>query len=236
MPDKKAEASEKQERRPPVALLLELESVVVGGRRLLYQIVKEELEDKNFKLSAAVFSRCGVGKPIKSLVTALAALGDKSKAQPEKAAERVAKRYRDALLDASTKPNSHAAALLQRAAAAQVSLGVLTGLDKAAAEGWLSARGLPAAQVMTCGTGPRAYPTVDAWMKMSKTLRARPAACVAMASSAMACKEALAAGMHCIAIPDEFTSFQDFGGVDFVTDPLNDEAVERTLRLLEQQP
>jgi beta-phosphoglucomutase-like phosphatase (HAD superfamily) len=43
-----------------------------------------------------------------------------------------------------------------------------------------------------------------------------------LVSSNTACKAALAAGLRAVAIPDDFTAHQDFGGADIIVDSASD--------------
>jgi beta-phosphoglucomutase-like phosphatase (HAD superfamily) len=80
------------------------------------------------------------------------------------------------------------------------------------------------------GTG---YPTAEAWVRLARETGVRPARCVAVTSSARACKSALAVNMRCAVVPDVFTGCQDFGGADIVSDTIDDDLIGELLAFLE---
>ena len=62
------------------------------------------------------------------------------------------------------------------------------------------------------------FPGADHWLKAAKQSGCDARCCVTLVSSHASCRAALAAGMRCAVVPDSYTSFQDFGGADFVAD------------------
>jgi beta-phosphoglucomutase-like phosphatase (HAD superfamily) len=213
-----------------------MDNVVVNGRRILFEVAKSALAEKDIKLTVPAFSRYCLGRSIKSFANLLLASTDKARLSPEKLAERINKGYRDAMAAAGVRISRGITAVFKRAAELRVPVGVLSGLDRSVTDGVLSRHSLAASHMLAVSSTDRVFPSVDAWLRAAKNMGVKPAACVAVASSAAACKEALAAGMRCVAVADEFTSFQDFGGVDFVVDSIDDEAVDRMVSLLDLEP
>ena len=74
-------------------------------------------------------------------------------------------------------------------------------------------------------------------LKIAKAMSKSPRVCIALVSSMASCKSALSAGMRCVALPDAFTSFQDFGGADVVYEHGDEVAIEELLKtmLLEEE-
>ncbi len=100
----------------------------------------------------------------------------------------------------SLRPTEEVLALAERAGLDSGSLVVFNGAEQA---------------------GPD-YPDAKTWMLAAKECGCLPRACVAVASSAKGCNGALTAAMRCIAVPDEFTDYQDFGGAEYVVDSLKE--------------
>ena len=71
--------------------------------------------------------------------------------------------------------------------------------------------------------------------RCSNKLESKNKTIVAVVSSQLACKGALTAGASVIAVPDQYTDFQDFSGAAFVLDQLSDkkpdELLDHTLRM-----
>jgi beta-phosphoglucomutase-like phosphatase (HAD superfamily) len=81
--------------------------------------------------------------------------------------------------------------------------------------------------------GERYLPSKDTWLRVAAGVGAVPAGCVAVCTSGESAKNALSAGMRCVAIPDQHTDHHDFSGADMVVESLDDEVVKRVLSLLE---
>ena len=79
------------------------------------------------------------------------------------------------------------------------------------------------------------FPRADDWLKMLKIAGIEDKTIVAVVSSQLACKGALTAGASVIAVPDQYTAFQDFSGAAFVLDDLGDVKpdvlLDQTLRM-----
>ena len=75
------------------------------------------------------------------------------------------------------------------------------------------------------------FPRADDWLKMLKQTNKERSTLVAVVSSQVACKGALTAGAACIAVPDEYTAFQDYSGAKMVLDSLADEKPDSILDL-----
>ena len=80
------------------------------------------------------------------------------------------------------------------------------------------------------------YPTAETWSKLAHHCGLAPRRCVALVSSAGACRAALAAGMRCIGVPDEFTAYQYFGGADFLVNKLDERVLRDVTTLMRVKP
>ncbi|MFO1491641.1 MAG: hypothetical protein U1F87_12170 [Kiritimatiellia bacterium] len=68
----------------------------------------------------------------------------------------------------------------------------------------------------------KGFPRADLWLKAAKETNFPPAARLSLVTSMRTCKSALTAGMRCLALPDGFTAFQDFGGAHAIVDSIED--------------
>lgn len=84
-------------------------------------------------------------------------------------------------------------------------------------------------KVLSCHDEEKVFPSPDAWLALARALSARSSRCLALATSSVAARSALSAGMRVVALPDSFTSFQDFSGVDLLLDSPADVAPEEIL-------
>ena len=77
-------------------------------------------------------------------------------------------------------------------------------------------------QLLAFDNMDKVFPRSDTWMKIAKTASITTRKCLVLATSMIACKSAMAADMQCVAIPDEYTSYQDFSGANMILDKMED--------------
>ena len=75
------------------------------------------------------------------------------------------------------------------------------------------------------------FPRADSWLKMLKKCDKEDATLIAIVSSQIACKGGLTAGAACIAVPDDYTAFQDYSGAKMVLESLSDVKPQEILNL-----
>ncbi len=211
------------EENPKVALLFELESLAINGRKISFDVVKAVLADKDVALTPALFSRYCLNSSVAQSIPALLQGVGKARAATEKLTAEIAEDIKLSLVEGSVRANSAISAIIQEASSETVSIGVLSAMDDKTAGKLMDKVGLDEsnAQLFLCDAGDRQFPSADAWLKLAKSMEVSPSLCMVLATSAASCKAALSAGMRCAVIPDEFTSFQDFGGADYVVDQLD---------------
>jgi len=80
-----------------------------------------------------------------------------------------------------------------------------------------------------------AFPRADHWLRLLKQRDQDTIPLVAIVSSRNACKGALTAGATCVAVPDAYTSFEDFGGAKVVLDKLGDMPAKELIELVRRR-
>jgi len=218
------------------ALLFELENVAVEGRKITFDILRSLLSEGDAKITRELYMRhCLRSLPQQFLPALLKAAGRK-----KLAADRLAEEIREgiglSLTDGSVQIRPCVGKLLADARVRNLSVGTLTSLDQEVAERLMTKLGLDAADVtlLSSSANDRDFPTADAWLKLAKSVAVAPVGCTVLATSLTSTRAALSAGMRCIGMPDEFTSFQDFSGADMVIEQLSDEAQEQILSFVAQ--
>lgn len=210
----------------PVAVLFELETVAVDGRKIVCDILTKEM--KGTKISASRVCQELVHPAHEAAVQGLFdRLGVKGLSSADLAATFTAR-----LMKADVKLEPGFEKLLKAFRKHGVVVGALSGLPEESAQLLMARLGLEASGVklFTFKPSEKHFPRADFWLKMCKVLGKPFRAGVVMASSMMACKSVLAAGMRCIAIPDSCTACQDFSGVDVVVDKWEDVSVDEMAR------
>jgi len=219
----------------PKAVLFEFENIAIGGRKVAYDVIKNVLLDKKIKISPVMFSRYYVDSSIPAFLEE-AMKDTKTRASQEKLAKEITEGIRLSLVDNSKKASAGLNEILKKAKAEGVSVGALGGMDddtigKMTDKLNLSGNGLT---VLSYNSDERNAPSPDAWLRLAKELSVRAISCVVVATSAASGKAALSAGMRCVIVPDDYTSYQDFGGADYVEENLDQDAVGRILSLIEE--
>lgn len=219
---------------PKAALLFELENVGFGGRKVAYDVLKSLLADKDIALTPALFSRYCVHAPIDKGLPHLLKAVDRGRIAPEKLIPDIVDGIRLSLADSTPKPHASLSKIVKKAAESGIAVGGVSDLDADAAEMLLKALPIDAehAAVVNAVAGERRTTDPSAWAGVGRALQATLPSCVAIVSSADACRAALAAGMRCVVVPDTFTSFQDFSGADLVIDAWDGEAADSVVAML----
>ncbi|MCK5850044.1 MAG: HAD family phosphatase [Kiritimatiellae bacterium] len=217
------------------AFLFELENVLMGTRRILYDLLSKILKDKGVKLTPILFSRYCLGEPASVFIPAILKAKKKDKVVAENLVKSLNEKYNAALKSKAGKITPSFKTLLTKAKKSQRVIGALTQVGVDEKENHLKRMELADLDItmLSYSSGEKLAPSADAWLKLAKKVAAQPPLCVAVATSAMSCKAALSAGMRCIVVEDEFTSCEDFGGADYITTSVDDNLNKVILTLLE---
>ncbi len=228
-------AQEKTTQEPTIALLFELENVAFQGRQVVFDVLKSVLADKDMKLTPVLFSRCCVDTPVEEALPQLLELLGHPRVSAEKLVPEILQGIRASLVDNTPASPAALAGLLKTAQEQGYRIGAVSDLDQEAASQLLGRLDIEDAALISSETDAG---TADAlaWRSAARTMNALIPSCVAITTSSRASLAAVAAGMRCIAIPDEYTSFQDFGGTDCVLDALDGDAVKTLLDTLAVHP
>lgn len=210
----------KEDQKPAVGLVLELEFMLFPGRQLTYEAFRSVLKNSQVTLDQAAFARhCLQRSTEKSLAGLLATLGKKG-LTVETIAAKIKKQVESALDDSSCQPVPGLIALLKKAFDNNIKVGLLSFLPDDNARQLMERVPLNQSAITLHVMKKEAddLPTPDSWLSLLKSMAITPRCAVALVDGATACKSALAVGMCCGVIPDCFTAWQEFTGADFVAE------------------
>lgn len=220
--------------RAPYAVLVELEGAAVRARLAEYETLRSLLSEQNMKVSKEDFARHALNAlPSAYLSPLFDSLGAKKQVSDKLAGEI---KSGITLFLSSPEADLVPAAEKLMAAAHQrhMDVALLTGEKESVAKAlvgrWGNTHGRT--RVFAYEPGSKPYPRADAWLKVAKSLSRTPRQCIVLVGSSYSAKTALSAGMRCVAMPDEFTLFQDFSGVDAVIEPDEDFSAAELLDLI----
>ncbi|MDD4735313.1 MAG: HAD family hydrolase [Kiritimatiellae bacterium] len=220
---KKKEDNKPQEVKTEITLadftlFFELENILACARERLFQQVAESMKKWDKELTVPEFSRYCLYPLPKHFVPKLAAAYGLTSEQTGKwAAELEAARVAY-LTSPGLKVHAGMKALIEAALAKGLPVCALSALTPTQTQNLLAHSGLGSAGVeMFCSDEVDAnFPRADTWMKMARELNKTSRRCVVFAGSSRACKAALSSGMRSVAVPDAYTSFQDYSGSEMI--------------------
>jgi len=234
---KKPAGSEKTKENAPrsrYAILLEIENTALKGRQLFQGVLKKTLGEKGVELDLSTFSRYCLDVPTGDSLPRILKAASKTRLSEEKLLAEITESLKTALCSNNVKVEPGFKELVKAAGERNVLVGGLSTLDQEATLKVFKSVGLsettsnviPNYQAdMTCQRG-------NPWLKLAKKMSLSTSHCLAITTSSTSTKAAISARMRCIAIPDKFTVFQDFGGADLVLNALDGAALKAIFDLL----
>ncbi len=218
------------------ALIFELEYVAAKKRQVEFNAIKIAAKTKGVELTPVSFARSGMSPLSRAAITSVLKQAGKKHDAIEKAVASVDKEVaayceNDAELDAGLGK------LIKATQKQDIPVLTFTALPEVLAKKLMDKLGLTemGVELIVPDEVKESFPRADSWLKMLKKCDKEDATLVAIVSSQIACKGALTAGAACIAVPDEYTAYQDFSGAKMVLDSLGDakpkEILDLTLRM-----
>ena len=207
---------------PIYAVLFQLEDVAVPGRKIAYDVLKKALAEQKVDLSLPVFSRYCLNSTPQSYIPAIMESLGAQKVPSEKLVGQVVSAIAEQASSDSIKLNSGLAKVLQIARERNFVIGVISTWTEETCQALLAKFGLSdlGARLLAFKDVTKTFPSADIWLKTAKAISIKPRRCLVVGGNMAACKSAMSADLRCVAIPDEFTSFQDFSGADLILDNL----------------
>ena len=226
------ETSVPEQAEPNRAILFELEGIAINGRQILFDVMKGALAGKKVKLTPVLFSRYCLDVSLNDSVATL--LGQVNKDMDEKIVATIVDGFNTAVLEKGAKLNPGLGKVLALAREQDISLGMVSCLKKATAENLAKKLGLTDGDIslFVNSVEGKLVPSADAWLKLTKQMGIVPPLCGAFVTSMKSGKAAISAGAKCVVVTDEYNSFQDFGGTDYVVDALDNQIGNELIDLL----
>ena len=228
--------TDEEQARATHALIFELEYVAAKKRQVEFTSTKSAVKTKGVELTPVLFSRSGMSPLSRAAITSVLKLAGKKHDAIEKAVTEVNKAVaayceNDAELDKGLEK------LIKAVQKQDIPVLTFTALPEAVANTLMNKLGLTemGVELIIPDEVKDSFPRADSWLKMLKKCDKEDATLVAIVSSQIACKGALTAGAACIAVPDEYTVFQDYSGAKMVLESLSDvkpqEVLDLTMRM-----
>lgn len=204
---------------PPQGILIDLETLVQDHRKQAWTRLAKRLKKAGEKNGLQAFVRVGLsGTPQSSAAAVARECGLEAEAAATMAAEGVVD-----LLAAYEKGEGKAVAGVPVLAKSSARVVAVTWMPESTAQSLVSSLGLEALgiQLVCVESAASSFPDADTWIKAARLGEGSVRSFVAVVDNNAACQSALSAGFRCLVVPDEYTSFQDFGGADGVLEGLS---------------
>ena len=228
--------TDEEQERATHALIFELEYVAAKKRHVEFTAIKSAAKTKGVELTQVSFARSGMSPLSRAAITSVLKQAGKKADAIEKAVTAVDKEVaaycaNDAELDKGLEK------LIKTVQGMGIPVLAFTALPEKVADTLMTKLGLDkmGVELVIPDEVKDSFPRADSWLKMLKKCDKEDATLVAVVSSQIACKGGLTAGAACIAVPDEYTAYQDYSGAKMVLESLSDvkpkELLDLTLRM-----
>jgi beta-phosphoglucomutase-like phosphatase (HAD superfamily) len=224
--------TDEEQARATHALIFELEYVAAKKRQVEFTSTKSAVKTKGVELTPVLFSRSGMSPLSRAAIISVLKQAGKKHDAIEKAVTEVNKAVaayceNDAELDKGLEK------LIKAVQKQDIPVLAFTALPEAVAKTLMNKLGLTemGVELIIPDEVKESFPRADSWLKMLKKCDKEDATLIAIVSSQIACKGSLTAGAACIAVPDEYTAFQDYSGAKMVLESLSDVKPQEILNL-----
>ena len=215
------EAVEKKTARE--VLFFELETFATTGRNAMFEALTKVMKSKDMDVTPALFSKCGLtarpGAAIQAMIDDSGrnlTTGDQLTEQAETAMkkffadEAALNKALPALIKAAQEKDIETVARSPWGEEQAAALMKKLGLDEMGVD------------LVAQDCQEAIFPRADHWLRFLKQREQDTIPVIALVTSAGACRGAMTAGATVIAIPDEYTAFEDFSGAKVILDSLDE--------------
>lgn len=200
------------EENPTAAFIFEFDHLVATLREASFEVLQSIYDDVD--LNPVHYSRfCLTMGPHKTIEQLQNGLGVK-KGQPKKVSEELVSGIKMHLESGNVQVSDELRDVIVQARERKMRVIGMTALPPQARDALadrldLSGLGI---DLYPFSKDLEPYPRADAWLRLTKELELNASSCISLTTSAQSCKSSITADIPTISFPDQFTTFQDFGG------------------------
>ena len=207
---------------PQSALIFELDDLALGARAIRYEILKGILQEQGIDFPEALYVRNCLRSFPSVYMPALLDAMQYTTASAEQVVKRLVGETTSRLMQKDATIRADLVSWLDAALARNfniVGVSILPSAESIAQhlefDRWNT-------RILVASPSDTSMQQTDLWLRAAKAAERNPKNCLAIVSCSESAKGALAAGMNVLAVPDAFTDFQDFGGVNALCSSLKD--------------
>lgn len=225
------EPAEKKSARE--VLFFELETFAASGREAMYEAVKKVMKSKDMDVTRSLFAKCGLTSRPAGAIQALIddsgrnlTTGDQLAVQAENALKKF---FTD-----TAELNPFLPALIKAAQGMDIEVVALSPWDEEQASALMTKLGLDelGVDLVALDCNDTVFPRADHWLRFLKQREQDTIPVIALVTSSAACRGALTAGATCVAVPDSYTSFEDFSGAKVILESLDEMKPAKLLEMV----
>jgi HAD superfamily hydrolase (TIGR01509 family) len=211
-------------------LLLDFDGVIVDSEGLQLCAVNQILAPYSIVLSPTVWIERCVGRKARDFLREILG-GRAGPGELEQLLVAKSAAYQDLVRQTEPAPRPGIAELVERAIALGFRCGIASATPESDLRQVLDRIGLtPRFDVIVSSDAvPRPKPAPDVYLRAAELLHVVPAHCIVVEDTPTGLAAGRAAGMHCVAFPNQWTAALDFAGAEIAVSSLDTRAIERIL-------
>ncbi|HKL22821.1 MAG TPA: hypothetical protein VJ904_13520 [Tichowtungia sp.] len=204
-------------------LFFELETLAVSGRAAMFEALQKVMKSKDMDVTKALFAKCGLTARPAAAIQALIDDSGRNLTTGDQLAEQAETAMKKFFAD-EAELNQALPPLIQAAQARDIEVVALSPWGEDQAAELMTKLGLDELGVdrVALDCQDAVFPRADHWLRFLKQREQDTIPVIALVTSAGACRGAMTAGATVVAIPDEYTTFEDFSGAKIILDSLDE--------------
>lgn len=204
-------------------MFFELETLGATGRKAMFEALKRVMKSKDIDVTKALFAKCGLTARPAAAIQAMIDDSGRNLTTGDQLAEQ-AEAAMKKFFGEEAELNQALPALIQAAQEQNIEVVALSPWGEKQAAELMTKLGLDemGVDLVALDCQEAVFPRADHWLRFLKQREQDAIPVIALVTSAGACRGAMTAGATVVAVPDEYTTFEDFSGAKVILDSLDE--------------
>lgn len=204
-------------------LFFELETMGVDGRKTMFNVVQKVMKSKDMDVTPMLFSKCGITARPGAAIQALIDDSGRNLTTGDQLAEQAETAMKKFFAD-EAELNPALPPLIRAAQEKNIQVVALSPWGDEQASALMNKLGLDemGVELETVDCKDAVFPRADHWLRILKQRDQDLIPVIALVTSVGVCRGAMTAGATVVAVPDDYTSYEDFSGAKMILDSLGD--------------
>ncbi len=217
-------------------LFFELETFATTGRAAMFEVLKKVMKSKDLDVTQPLFAKCGLTARPAAAIQALIDNSGRNLSTGDQLAEQAENAMKKFFED-EAELNAALPALIKKAQGMNIEVVALSPWGEKQASALMKKLGLDemGVDLVALDCQDAIFPRADHWLRFLKQREQDMIPVIALVSSSASCRGAMTAGATCVAIPDAYTSFEDFSGAKVILDSLDEMKPAELLELVSRR-